>query len=67
MTRNATSTHVLRRTLAGLGAAGGILVGGVGTLSATDAQAAGVAKGDYVIVTENPQVRVATASAPRKP
>lgn len=40
---------VLRRTIAGLAAASAIAFGGVGTLSATEASAAGVRQQTYVV------------------
>lgn len=53
-------TSALRRTIAGIAAASAIAFGGVGTLSAADAQAAGVKAATYVVAPSSVQVQTGT-------
>lgn len=56
-----TSRHgALRRAMASLAAAGAIAFGGVGTLSATEALAAGVRQQTYVVQPSTVQVQTST-------
>ncbi|GAA1390717.1 hypothetical protein [Luteococcus peritonei] len=64
---NQTSTqrNVLRRTMAGILAAGALAFGGMGTLSASDAQAAGVRQQTYVVQSSSLQVQADATPANR--
>lgn len=63
--RTSTQRNVLRRTLAGVLAAGAIAFGGLGTISTTDAQAAGVRQQTYVVQSSNLQVQSESTAAGR--
>lgn len=59
--QKSTSRHgVLRRTVAGIAAAGAIAFGGVGTMSATEASAAGVRQQTYIVQPSTVQVQGTT-------
>lgn len=67
MTKNTNRSNSLRRTVAGLAAATTIAFGGIGTLSAADAQAAGVkASSTYVVQSSSSTVTTETAANPRR-
>ncbi|MEL4356499.1 MULTISPECIES: hypothetical protein [unclassified Luteococcus] len=55
----------LRRAVAGLAAAGAIAFGGVGTLSVSDAQAAGVRQQTYVVQSATVQVQATSTGGSR--
>lgn len=56
-----------RRTIAGIAAAGAIAFGGLGTISATDASAAGVRQQTYVVQSSAVQVQSnVTGSNPKR-
>lgn len=65
MTKNTNRSNVLRRTVAGLAAATTIAFGGLGTISAADAHAAGVKTTTYVVQSYN-TVTVDQATTPRR-
>lgn len=66
MNTNTNRSCVLRRTVAGLAAATTIAFGGIGTLSAADAHAAGVKTSTYVVQSSSTSVTAETSSTPRR-
>lgn len=61
-----TRTGALRRTMAGLLAAGTIAFGGIGTISPADASAAGVRQQAVAVQTTSLQVSPATTGSEPK-